>query len=42
MVSTPMVYGYAIGVFNSEDISAECPRRLALRSCYDYVLGLWG
>ncbi len=24
MVSTPMVYGYAIGVFNSEDISAEC------------------
>ena len=24
MVSTPMVYGYAIGVFNSEDISGEC------------------
>lgn len=21
---------------------AECPRRLALRSCYDYVLGLCG
>lgn len=21
---------------------AGCPRRLALRSCYDYVLGLWG
>ena len=21
---------------------AECPRRSALRSCYDYVLGLWG
>ena len=21
---------------------AECPRKLALRSCYDYVLGLWG
>ena len=42
MVSTSMVYGCIIDVFNSEDISAECPRRLALRSCYDYVLGLCG
>ena len=42
MVSTSMVYGCIIDVFNTEDISAECPRRLALRSCYDYVLGLCG
>lgn len=42
MVSTSMVYGCTIDVFNTEDISAECPRRSALRSCYDYVLGLCG
>ena len=42
MVSTSMVYGCIIDVFNTENISAECPRRLALRSCYDYVLGLCG
>ena len=42
MVSTSMVYGCIIDVFNTENISAECLRRLALRSCYDYVLGLCG
>ena len=42
MVSTSMVYGCIIDVFNTEDISAECPRRSALRSCYDYVFGLCG
>lgn len=42
MVSTSMVYGCIIDVFNTENISAECPRRSALRSCYDYVLGLCG
>ena len=37
MVSTPMVYGYAIGVFNSEDISAECFQGLARTAFYRHV-----
>ena len=53
MVSTPMVYGYAIGVFNSEDISAECsgekpPSRPRIPCVYGLEIGgrrrtwLWG
>ena len=41
MVSTPMVYGYAIGVFNSEDISAECSgEKPPSRPRIPYVYGL--
>ena len=44
MVSTPMVYGYAIGVFNSEDISAGCsgetpPSRPRIPCVYGLEIG---
>ena len=47
MVSTPMIYGYAIGVFNSEDISAECsgetpPSRPRIPYVYGLEVGVGG
>ena len=37
MVSTSMVYGCTIDVFNTEDISADCFQGLARTAFYRYV-----